>query len=118
MYASVFDATTGKNITREFRVNNYTLDGQEYPSVCALSSETFAVAWQSWWQDLSGYGVYASVFGKSSASLPSGAGGGGGGGGGDDDDEEAILGPDIFLLSSITVLAIIALAFKFKKKIK
>jgi hypothetical protein len=51
------------------------------------------------------------------ATLPPPSGGGGDDD--DDDDEEAAIpGPDIFLVLSITVLAIIALAFKLKKKFK
>ena len=47
VYASVFDATTGKNITNEFRVNQETSYDQQNPSISALSNDTFAVAWQS-----------------------------------------------------------------------
>ena len=46
IYASVFNATTGKNITSEFRVNQYTDKSQANPSICALSNDTFAVAWE------------------------------------------------------------------------
>ncbi|TFG19321.1 MAG: hypothetical protein EU529_16505 [Promethearchaeota archaeon] len=64
VYASVFNATTGKNITSEFRVNQHTDKSQLNPSICALSNETFAVAWQSYDQDYvnPNYGVYARVF--------------------------------------------------------
>ena len=61
IYATVIDTTTGNNITREVRVNNYTADGQSEPSICALSSELFAVAWTSDGQDGFGEGIYATV---------------------------------------------------------
>ena len=97
VYARVFNASTGKNITREFQVNNYTLTTQEMPSICALSSDTFAVAWTSWGQDVDGAGVYVSVFGNPSSSLPSVAG--------DDDDDDDDNGEELnmFVLSLIII---------------
>ena len=62
IYARVFNASTGENMTREFRVNNNIIYNQQNPSISALSSDKFAVAWQSWDQDGSLFGVYASVF--------------------------------------------------------
>ncbi len=64
VYARVFNATTGKNITVEFRVNQHTDKSQLNPSICALSNETFAITWQSYDQDYANpdYGVYARVF--------------------------------------------------------
>ena len=62
VYARVFNATTGKNITSEFRINHETSDTQQYSSICALSEDTFSIAWQSNGQDGSGYGIYARVF--------------------------------------------------------
>ncbi|MFX0185378.1 MAG: hypothetical protein ACFE95_20035 [Candidatus Hodarchaeota archaeon] len=81
VYARAFDATTGKNITSEFRVNHYALNTQYSPSICTFSSDTFAVAWTSDGQDGSGDGVYVSVFGSPSTSQPSSTDD-------DDDDEE------------------------------
>jgi hypothetical protein len=62
VYVRVFDATTGENITSEFRANYYTSNNQENPSICALSNDTIAVAWQSDGQDGDEYGIYARVF--------------------------------------------------------
>ncbi|MBD3216433.1 MAG: hypothetical protein GF311_27720, partial [Candidatus Lokiarchaeota archaeon] len=62
IYACVFNATTGLNITKEIQVNSYTNYNQRYPSICALSEDKFAIAWQSDVQDGSGDGVYAGVF--------------------------------------------------------
>ena len=61
VYATVINATTGTNMTAEFRVNDYITNDQDNPSVCALSSDSFAVAWESSLQDTNGEGVYATV---------------------------------------------------------
>ena len=57
----VIDAVTGNNVTKEFHVNDYTVDEQWFSSACALDNENIAVAWRSQGQDGSGYGVYATV---------------------------------------------------------
>ncbi len=57
IYASIFNATTGKNITREFRVNDYTVGDQRIPSITALSNYTFTIAWMD-----DSNGIYAKVF--------------------------------------------------------
>ena len=62
VYATIINATTGNNMTAEFQVNNYVTNSQARPSICALSSDTFAVAWDSNLQDTSGAGVYATIF--------------------------------------------------------
>jgi hypothetical protein len=62
IYACVFNANTGLNTTREFRVNDYTTSNQRNPSICALSEDKFAVAWQSYGQDGNQRGIYAGVF--------------------------------------------------------
>jgi uncharacterized protein with NRDE domain len=63
VYANIFNATTGKNITSEFRVNYYNADVQSNPSICALSNEIFTVAWQGIGTgDISGNGVFARSF--------------------------------------------------------
>jgi hypothetical protein len=62
IYARVFDITTGNNITSEFRVNEYTNDNQVNPSICALTNDTIAIAWQSVGQDGSNNGIYARIF--------------------------------------------------------
>ncbi|MFX0043498.1 MAG: hypothetical protein ACFE8L_11355 [Candidatus Hodarchaeota archaeon] len=62
VYGTVIDATTGNNITSEFRVNDYTSYNQAFASICALSSEVVAIAWSSWNQDGSFWGVYTKVY--------------------------------------------------------
>ncbi|TXT65684.1 MAG: exported protein of unknown function [Promethearchaeota archaeon] len=68
VYASVFNATTGTNITEEFRVNEYIANDQQYPSLAALTSDTFVIAWESSSQDSSGWGIYARVFNATNGS--------------------------------------------------
>jgi len=46
----------------EFRINNYTLFGQSFPSIAVLNDGKFISTWQSSEQDGSGYGVYAQIF--------------------------------------------------------
>jgi len=51
IYANVFNATIGKNITNDILVNVYIQPPhrpQEFPSICALSNNSFVVAWNSW----------------------------------------------------------------------
>jgi hypothetical protein len=68
VYAAVFDST-GINLTNEFRVNTYTADDQESPSISALSPTTFAVAWSSNKIDALAIFVYAAVFDSTGANL-------------------------------------------------
>lgn len=49
----------------EFRVNEYTWDFQGNPVVAMDEQGRFVIAWQSWEQDGSGYGVYARIFNSS-----------------------------------------------------
>ena len=46
----------------EFRVNTYTTGNQVYPAVAMDAAGDFVVAWQSYGQDGSGYGVYAQRY--------------------------------------------------------
>jgi hypothetical protein len=68
VYATVFDST-GSNLTQEFRVNTYTANRQVTPSVSALSNKTFVIAWDSYDQGGSGWGIYATVFDSKGARL-------------------------------------------------
>jgi hypothetical protein len=62
VYTTIVDASTGMNLTREFRINHHTIGYQQYPEVCALSEDSFAVTWLSANQDPDGStGVYATV---------------------------------------------------------
>ncbi|MBD2461517.1 tandem-95 repeat protein [Oscillatoria sp. FACHB-1407] len=58
VYARLFDAD-GDPITTEFRVNNYTTNGQLDPSVAMDADGDFVIVWASNGQDGSNDGVYA-----------------------------------------------------------
>lgn len=47
----------------EFQVNTYTEDNQSYPAVAAGDDGSFVVAWQSFFQDGDGGGIFARRFG-------------------------------------------------------
>jgi len=114
VYARVFNATTGNNITQEFQVNDHTDDDQQYPTICALSSETFTVAWESDEQDGYWGGIYASVFGEpstSSPSLPSGDDGDD-----DDDDEELNVVLIVVVVSVVSAGAVVGVIVVLIKK--
>jgi hypothetical protein len=46
----------------EFLVNTYVTSIQRYPSIAMDSDGDFVIAWQSYWQDESGNGVYAQRY--------------------------------------------------------
>ena len=58
VYGQRFNAA-GTKLGGEFAVNTYTLDKQTQPSVAMDAAGDFVVAWSSFGQDGSGYGVYA-----------------------------------------------------------
>ncbi|HET7680311.1 MAG TPA: immunoglobulin domain-containing protein [Xanthobacteraceae bacterium] len=53
----------------EFRVNTYTSNDQNNPSVAALSNGGFVVTWQSFGQDGSGDGVYGKRYSAAGSPL-------------------------------------------------
>ena len=61
VYANIFNAVTGENITSEFRLNQHTAGSQNNPSICALSNEKFAATWNGAGPG-DGTGVYARIF--------------------------------------------------------
>jgi len=68
VYARVFD-DSGTSLTSEIPVNTYTTSNQNAPSVCALNSSAFVVAWQSSEEDGDSYGIYARIFDVTGANL-------------------------------------------------
>ncbi len=62
IYTSVFSASTGKNLTNEVKANYNATNSQWNPSICTLSSDTYAVAWDSNEQDGDNRGIYARIF--------------------------------------------------------
>ncbi|ESQ89545.1 hypothetical protein ABAC460_11760 [Asticcacaulis sp. AC460] len=61
VYTQRFDAE-GNAIGIETRVNTYTVNTQELPTVTALADGGYTVAWSSFGQDGSGDGVYQRTF--------------------------------------------------------
>ena len=70
IYAQRFDLY-GKAAGGEFRVNTHTVNQQQAPVVATLAHGGFVVAWRSYLQDGSSYGIYAQQF--DSAGLANGA---------------------------------------------
>ncbi len=62
-------AGDGTRLGEEFRVNTYTFANQEQPTVAMARDGQFVVAWESYRQDGSGYGVYAQRYAADGAAL-------------------------------------------------
>jgi len=60
-YGQVYDQY-GTKVGSEFQVNTYANDNQNDPQIVGLSDGGFAVAWVSYSQDGSGYGVYSQIY--------------------------------------------------------
>jgi subtilisin-like proprotein convertase family protein len=63
VYGQRFTAA-GQRLGSEFRVNQYTNDKQVDPQIAMDADGDFVVAWSSYGQDGSGYGVYARRYSK------------------------------------------------------
>lgn len=68
IYAQRF-GPLGAKLGAEFRVNDYLPDAQRVPSVAMDRAGNFLVAWQSYGQDGSDWGVYAKRYSASGAAL-------------------------------------------------
>jgi hypothetical protein len=64
-------ASSGAPVGSEFRVNTYTTDAQVGPSVAVDASGGFVVAWESYIQDGSNFGIYGQRY--SNLGVPSGS---------------------------------------------
>jgi hypothetical protein len=62
-------SSTGSALASEFRVNTYTADNQRVRSVASAASGAFIVAWSSYGQDGSDWGVFARRFTSSGSQL-------------------------------------------------
>jgi hypothetical protein len=69
IYAQRFNAA-GAPLGEEFRVNTATLEAQVMPSAAMDAEGNFVIAWASYLQDESDYGIYAQRY--SAAGLPQG----------------------------------------------
>jgi len=59
----------GNPVGPEFRVNSYTTDVQFFPSVAYDSAGNFVVAWESYTQDGSDFGIFAQRYASSGVPL-------------------------------------------------
>ena len=62
-------ASSGAPAGPEFRVNTFTTGYQAYPSVASDASGNFVVAWNSFAQDGSGFGIFGQRYAASGAPL-------------------------------------------------
>src|SRR5262249_10829627 len=68
IYAQRYDAN-GAEVGGEFRVNSFTSNPQERPSVAALADGGFVVTWESSTQDGSSDGVYAQRYSADGTTI-------------------------------------------------
>ncbi|HNH34547.1 MAG TPA: Calx-beta domain-containing protein, partial [Rhodocyclaceae bacterium] len=61
VFARRFDAA-GNPVDDEFQVNVETFDYQDYPVVTGTADGGFNIAWESWGQDGSAYGIFSRRF--------------------------------------------------------
>jgi hypothetical protein len=62
-------ASSGAPLGPEFRVNTYTTGSQYLPAVASDSSGNFVVAWSSYTEDGSSYGVFGQRYSNAGALL-------------------------------------------------
>ncbi|REK08469.1 MAG: hypothetical protein DWQ37_20220 [Planctomycetota bacterium] len=68
IFAQQYDAS-GEAQSGVFQVNSYTTGSQSQPKVAMDSDGDFVVAWKSFGQDGSGYGIYAQRYASGQASV-------------------------------------------------
>ncbi len=61
IYAQIF-YQNGSAFGPEFRVNNYTQDQQDNPSITSMENGGFIIAWESYQQDGSDFGIFAQLY--------------------------------------------------------
>lgn len=61
IYAKIIDSSN-TIIKDEFLVNTYTTNIQRYPKILRLVEGRFSIAWESYMQDGSGYGIFHQIF--------------------------------------------------------
>jgi hypothetical protein len=70
VFGQRYDSSSSK-VGSEFQVNTYTNNDQSYPSVSKLQNGGFVIAWQSYAQDTSGWGIYGQRYDSSGNKLGS-----------------------------------------------
>ncbi|KAJ6255713.1 insulin-like growth factor binding protein [Anaeramoeba flamelloides] len=73
IYAQVFNSTDHSKIGQELRVNVYTTNNQDHPTISPIygkdyADDKFVIAWQSDTQDGSDEGIFAQVFNSTDLS--------------------------------------------------
>jgi len=68
IFGQRYDAS-GATVGGEFRVNTFTMNHQDYPSVGGDDSGNFVVVWQSEIQDGSGYGIFGQRYDSAGSPL-------------------------------------------------
>jgi hypothetical protein len=63
--------SAGESLGSEFRVNSFTSYDQTHPSVAAAADGDFVVVWDSFHQDLSGWGVFGQRYDSAGGKLGS-----------------------------------------------
>ena len=69
VYARMYDGSGVPINDEEFLVNSYTSSGQIQPAIAGLHDGGFVVAWESWYQDGSGDGIYAQVYDSEGSKI-------------------------------------------------
>jgi hypothetical protein len=72
IFAQQYDSS-GSPVGGEFQVNTTTANHQNFPSVAMDSAGNFVIAWQSYLQDGSGYGIYAQNYYGTAPTWPEGS---------------------------------------------
>ena len=67
IYARLYDAAGSGGTV--FRATTYTSNDQLYPAATGLADGGFVLVWQSYNQDLGGYGIYAQRYTSSGATV-------------------------------------------------
>ena len=67
-FAKIYDAQ-GNVESGEIQINSQSYSHQQDPSIAAINGGGFVVAWESYQQDGSGYGVYTQIFDEYGAKV-------------------------------------------------
>ena len=68
IYCQILDST-GKKLGNQFIANTFTTSYQNSPSVSSLINTNFVVAWDSYSQDGSGWGVFGKIYQNNGSEI-------------------------------------------------